>query len=122
MTVLFIPRTLIFSGASIAGAGTVVQATYTVPLGKRAVITHSMSQVNANGNAVNTTFSFIQCTINAVNIIVNALHGSGSAFTIRQFFIHDIDLTESDVVQLFTQNFGAAGVSHVMNVIIREYQ
>jgi hypothetical protein len=122
MTVLFIPRTLIFSGNSIAGAGAVLQVTYTVPPGKRAVIEHSVAQVNANGNAVNSTFSFIQATINAVNIIVNALHGSGATFTQRSILMHSLSLTENDVVQLFTQNFGAANVAHLMNVVIREYQ
>lgn len=122
MTVQFIPRAQSFSGAPAAGSGAVVQYTYTVPVGLRAVLVHAFVQGANNAAAANTIFANIQVTIGGTVVSVLRLNISGSANFIFAQYQPMIDLRAGDTVQGFTVNIGAVNPTMVIMSVVREYQ
>lgn len=122
MTVLFTPIDNSFTGLVAAGAGTVVQLTYTVPAGKRAVLTHSRVQGNANGNAALTTIIFIDVIQVASHPVIRRDISGLVGAQLNAEVTCNIDLAAGELVRIVTTNTGAAAVSMGGSFFIREYQ
>jgi hypothetical protein len=123
--ILFIPVAMDFNGVAAAGSGAITRWTYTVPAGKRAILTHVFCEVIDNANAVNTTFGDIFCTIGAVSITAARVYNDAAGnntLTPNIAVPVQIDLQAGNTVNGRTFNVGAAGVAMVVRAVIREYQ
>jgi hypothetical protein len=121
MTILFTPKAFTFAAVSAAGSGTLTRWTYTVPAGKRAVLTDVSIFVAANANAANTTLGLIRCSIGGVVVRIASRDGSGVANPVSNERACHTDLQAGDNVNGLTVNTGANGVSIIVDAVIREY-
>lgn len=122
MTVLFVPRDNSFSAAVAGGSGTVVQVAYTVPAGKRGIVTHARVQGNPNGNAALSSFILIDIVSGGVAhaVIRRDLSGLVGA-QLNAEVTCNIDVQAADVVRILSINTGAAAVNMAATFTVREY-
>lgn len=104
-----------------AGSGTVARWAYTVPAGKRAVLTHGFVRINGNANAANTTQADIICSINGTTITALFINNSGGAADVAVSGRLEIDLEAGDSATGRSINTGAGGVTMQIRAVIREY-
>lgn len=124
MTVLFIPLTFAFSANIIAGAGLVVQTTYTVPLLKRAVLTHTFTIGNANAGAVGVNAEIYIDVIPIAAVAsnrVNSLQCSGLVTRTAQSYLAMFDLVAGDLARIITINPSAVNIVMGASFTIQEY-
>lgn len=123
MTVLFNPIPVTFLGLVGAGTGTVAQATYIVPAGKRAVLVHARVQGNANANAAITTFIFIDIipVVVASHTVIRRDISALAGAQLNAEVTCNISLNAGDTVRIVSTNTGAAGVNMGGSFFVREY-
>lgn len=124
MTILFTPLTFTFGGIIAAAAPLVVQATYTCPFTKRAVLTHTYTQGNANGGAVGAIaeiFIDVVPTAAVASNRVNSLTTAGLLTRTTQSYEAEFDLVGGDLVRILTINGSAVAINMAANFTIREY-
>jgi hypothetical protein len=125
MTVIFLPIGRAFNAATVAGSGTVLQWNYTVPAGKRAILTHAGIRLGISAAAANLIGGTIQCVIGGVAIFVIRLFNQAPlGAEVNSYLMCGIDLAAGDVVQGFSTNNAGAGIVPQVGLFaaIREYQ
>lgn len=122
MATLFLPRAQNFNASTAAGSGDVIRWTYTVPTGKRAVVTHLCLVLANNANVANTTIGYFQVTIAGTGITVGELNNSGIANITPLAIPTQIDLGSGDTITGRSVNTGANAVVMTIEATIKEYQ
>lgn len=114
-------RSIQFGGGIAAGAGVVVQATYTVPAGKRARLKLSYLEVQANAGAAGAIAGIFVSVASAPSGRVHRLNGSGNANMLTDPQEMDIELAPSESVTLSTSNGSAVLITMAGFVFFEEY-
>jgi hypothetical protein len=121
----FLPITGFFSASILAGAGNVVQVTYTVPANKRAVLTHTFTRALANAGAVAAVAEVFIDVVPIATVTsnrINSLQASGLATATAQSYEAEFDLVAGDLVRILTNNGSAVNITMQCNFCVREYQ
>ena len=105
---LFLPIGLSFAGNTAAGSGTIVQWTYTVPAGKRSVLTYAFCSINVSAAAAATTTCRIITSIGGVQVTIIGINNPAVITgTLYGFSSCAVDLSPGDTVTGVTSNTSA---------------
>lgn len=119
---LFIPRCTQFFANTIAGAGQVLQWTYTVPTGKRAVLQSIHTRINGNGAAAGQAATQAIITLSAVPVELVYMDASGIANASALNLAYAIDMVSGDTLQGYTLNFSVVNIFMAIGYVIQEFQ
>lgn len=109
--------------ATAAGSGNVNRWTYTVPNGKRTVVTHISGTIFVTAAAANTTIVSITANIGGVAVTLLRF-GNAAVITGELNFsqIVNVDMSFNDQLLGNTINNSAVVVGMLLTATLREYQ